>query len=74
MPSRLRTANEKVDQWFRNHVVIWWLALATIPGGTYAVAQLVLNDGSAFQAMVRGGVFGATFATLTVGIQRWRRS
>jgi hypothetical protein len=73
VPSRLRKINEQVDQWFQDHVVIWWLVLAVIPGGTYAVAQILINGGSAFQAVVLGSVFGAIFATITVGIRRQRR-
>lgn len=74
VPSRLRSVNAKVDQWFHDHVVIWWLVLATIPGGAYGAAHVLVNDGSTFQAFVLGSVFGAVFATFTVGIQRWRRS
>jgi hypothetical protein len=74
VPSRLRTANAKLDQWFRNHVVIWWVVFATIPGGVYAVARLLTDGGSAFGAILHGGIFGVIFATITVVVQRRRRS
>jgi hypothetical protein len=74
VPSSLRTLNAKVDRWFHDHVVIWWLVLATIPGGAYAGGQMLFNDASGFQAVVLGAVFGTIFATFTVVIQRWRRS
>lgn len=74
VPSKLRTVNATVDQWFHDHVIIWWVVLAAIPGGAYAAAHVLINDEPAFQAIVLGGIFGAVFATVTVGMQRWRRS
>lgn len=74
VPSRVRTANATANRWFREHVVLWWLVLATIPGGAYAGIQFLIGDGSAVQALVLGGVFGAIFATVTVVGQRWRSS
>lgn len=71
--SRLMQLNATIDEWFREHVVIWWVILVVIPGGAYAVAQVVISGESTSQAVVFGGVFGVVFATLTVGIQRWRR-
>ena len=72
-PSSLRSKNRKADRWFRDHVVIWWLVLALVPGGVYASAEVLLDDGSLFHALVLGAVFGIVFATGTVFIQRWRR-
>jgi hypothetical protein len=72
--SKLRAANATVDRWFRDHVVVWWTVLAVVPGGAYAGAELLLTDGSAFRAILLGGVFGVVFATLTVGVQRWQSS
>lgn len=72
MPSSLRQANETVDEWFHDHVVIWWLIMACIPGGAYAGAQLLISGGSPSHALVLGAVFGAIFATITVGVQAWR--
>ena len=66
----LRSANATVDRWFRDHVVLWWLLLATIPGGAYAGFHLVIDGGSLRQAMVLGAAFGAVFATITVVLQR----
>ena len=68
--SNLRSANATVDRWFRDHVVLWWLILSTIPGGAYAGFHLVIDGGSLWQAMILGAVFGAVFATITVVIQR----
>jgi hypothetical protein len=65
--------NEGVDRWFRDHVVVWWLVLAVVPGGTYAAAQMLLGDEPAFQAVLLGAVFGAGFATVTVVVQRRQR-
>lgn len=72
-PSRLRTAYANADQWLREHVRAWWLLLAAIPGGTYAGAEVLLGDGALHSAVVLGAVFGATFATLTISVQRWRQ-
>jgi len=71
-PSDLRSAYADADRWLRDHVVARWLLLALVPGGTYAAAEIVLNDGSSHRALVLGVVFGATFATVTVAVQRWR--
>lgn len=71
--TKLRSANARADRWLRDHVVAWWLFLALIPGGTYAIAEVLLTDGSPERAVVLGAVFGATFATVTILIQRWRR-
>jgi hypothetical protein len=38
--SGLRNINTKLDEWFHDHVVIWWVVLAAIPGGVYAGAEL----------------------------------
>lgn len=71
--SRFREVNRKVDRWFHDHLVVWWLALVAIPGGAYAGGHMLLNDASVFQALLLGSVFGAIFATVTIVIQRWRR-
>lgn len=71
--AKLRSANAKVDRWLRDHVAVWWLVLALIPGGTYAIAEVLISDGSPARAVVLGAVFGATFATVTILFQRWRR-
>lgn len=72
VPSSLREQYRRTDRWLRDHVVVWWLVLALIPGGAYAVADVVLSDGAVHSALVLGAVFGATFATITVVLQRWR--
>ncbi len=72
MLSRLLTLNAALAEWFRGHVVIWWLVLVLIPGGAYALAHVLLNAEATSEALVLGGIFGVVFATLTVGIQLWR--
>lgn len=74
VPSSLRTANAKIDQWFHEHVAIWWFVLAVIPGGAYAGSQILLSDEPVVHAVVLGIVFGVVFATVTVVAQRWRRN
>lgn len=71
-PSRLRRANDAVDRWFHDHVVLWWVVLAGIPGGAYAGSQILISDASSSHAVVLGAVFGAVLATITVGFQTWR--
>jgi hypothetical protein len=72
LPSTLRALNEHLDRWFRNHVVVWWVILAVIPGIAFAGAEVVLDGGRLHSALILGGAFGAVFATITVGVQRWR--
>ncbi|WP_121822910.1 hypothetical protein [Halostella salina] len=72
LPSDLRSAYADADRWLRDHVVAWWLLLALVPGGTYAAAEVALSDESPHSALVLGVVFGTTFATMTVAVQRWR--
>lgn len=74
VPATLRRVNKRIDRWFRAHVVIWWLVLACIPGGAYAGEGILSNDGAPGHAVALGAVFGVTFATITVGIQRLRRN
>lgn len=66
----LRRATATVDRWFRDHVALWWLLLATVPGGAYAGFHLVIDGGSPWQATLLGAVFGVVFATITVVLQR----
>jgi hypothetical protein len=74
VPSSLRTANARIDRWFREHVVIWWTVLAAIPASAYAGTQVFLDGEPPGHAVVLGSVFGVVFATVTVVAQRWRRS
>lgn len=73
MPSTLSALNTRVDAWFRNHVILWWLVLAVVPGLSFAVMELALRDAALTHASILGVVFGGTFATVTVAVQRWRR-
>lgn len=72
LPFTLRGLNEHVDRWFRDHVVVWWVVLAVIPGIVFAGGELVLGGASLHAALILGAVFGIVFATVTVSFQRWR--
>jgi len=72
MLSRLRRTNAALDRWLRDHVLVWWLLFAAVPAGAFAASEVLLGDGSTTGALVLGAVFGATFATVTVAVQRWR--
>jgi len=72
MPSRLRALNDHVDRWFRDHVFVWWAVLAVIPGIIFAGAELVLGGARLHSSLILGAVFGVVFATITVGVKRWR--
>lgn len=74
LPSNLRSSYRHADRWLRDHVVVWWLILVLVPGGTYAAAEMWLSDAHLLGAVTLGATFGVTFATVTVLIQRWRAS
>ena len=72
LPAKLRALDEHVERWFRDHVIVWWVVLATIPGLVFAGAEVWLGGTPLHSALILGGVFGVVFATITVGVQRWR--
>lgn len=71
--SRIRSSYATADQWLREHALVWWLLLAIVPGGAYAGAEALLNDGSLSRVLTLGVLFGVTFATVTVLLQRLRQ-
>jgi hypothetical protein len=46
--------------------VIEFLLLAFVPGAVFGAGRLWLSDGTLLGAGILGGVFGLTFATVTV--------
>ncbi|ACV13090.1 hypothetical protein Huta_2929 [Halorhabdus utahensis DSM 12940] len=76
VPSGLQKRYEQYQQlegYLEEHTPIQWLVLVAIPGGTYAVAHMLISSGSLTDAIALGLVFGVVFATLKVLFQRTSR-
>jgi hypothetical protein len=71
MPSNLYEFYRATDRWLCDHVIIQWLLLAFVPEMTYAGTKMAISDAGVHSALIFGTVFGVTFATITVMMQRW---